>query len=74
MAGEIVTRAITGHVTQAMAEHYSHVGRDEKLAAAGGVVRLVLGPRGGERTEVPSRGSGGGSSPDSDSAAAVTNS
>jgi integrase len=74
VAGEIVTRAITGHVTQAMTEHYSHVGRDEKLAAAGSVVRLVLGPREGDRVEVPSGGSGGGSSPDSDSADAVTNS
>jgi integrase len=26
IAGEIVTRSITGHVTQAMTEHYSHVG------------------------------------------------
>lgn len=42
VAGEIVTRSITGHVTQAMTEHYSHVGREEKLAAAGGVVRLVF--------------------------------
>jgi integrase len=56
VAGEIVTRSITGHVTQAMTEHYSHVGREEKLAAAGSVVRLVFG--GGEG---PSGGSGGGS-------------
>lgn len=42
VAGEIVTRSITGHVTQAMTEHYSHVGREEKLAAAGSVVRLVF--------------------------------
>jgi hypothetical protein len=26
-----------------MTEHYSHVGREEKLAAAGSVVRLVFG-------------------------------
>jgi hypothetical protein len=74
VAGEIVTRAITSHVTQAMTEHYSHVGRDEKLAAAGSVVRLVLGPREGDRAEVPSGGSGGGSSPDSDSPDAASNS
>jgi hypothetical protein len=55
VAGEIVTRSITGHVTQAMTEHYSHVGREEKLAAAGSVVRLVFGKMGG-------REGGGGSS------------
>jgi integrase len=42
VAGEIVTRSITGHVTQEMTEHYSHVGRDEKLAAGSAVARLVL--------------------------------
>ena len=56
VAGEIVTRSITGHVTQAMTEHYSHVGRREKLAAAGSVVRLVFAGR-----NPPSGGSGGGS-------------
>jgi integrase len=43
VAGEIVTRSITGHVTQAMTEHYSHVGREEKLRAAGSIVQLVMG-------------------------------
>jgi hypothetical protein len=43
VAGEIVTRSSTGHVTQAMTEHDSHVGREETLAAAGSVVRLVFG-------------------------------
>jgi integrase len=56
VAGEIVTRSITGHVTPAMTEHYSHVGREEKLAAAGSVVRLVFGTAVGA-----SGGSGGGS-------------
>jgi integrase len=55
VAGEIVTRSITGHVTQAMTEHYSHVGREEKLAAAGSVVRLVFGAGGRGKT-----GSNGG--------------
>jgi integrase len=55
VAGEIVTRSITGHVTQAMTEHYSHVGREEKLAAAGSVVRLVFAAKMGA-----SGGSGGG--------------
>jgi hypothetical protein len=26
-----------------MTEHYSHVGREEKLAAAGSIVQLVFG-------------------------------
>ena len=56
VAGEIVTRSITGHVTQAMTEHYSHVGREEKLAAAGSVVRLVFAAKMGT-----SGGSSGGS-------------
>ena len=34
VAGVIVTRAITGHVTGEMTEHYSHVDRAEKLRAA----------------------------------------
>ncbi len=57
VAGEIVTRSITGHVTAAMTEHYSHVGREEKLAAAGSIVRMVMGTN----TEGKSGGSGGGS-------------
>jgi len=43
VAGEIVTRSVTGHVTQAMTEHYSHVGREEKLAAAASIAKLVPG-------------------------------
>jgi hypothetical protein len=39
-----------------MTEHYSHVGRAEKLAAAGSVVRLVFGGGSGG-----SGGSSGGS-------------
>jgi len=42
-AGEIAARAITGHTTQAMTEHYSDVTIDEKLAAGsvafGGLVQ-----------------------------------
>jgi integrase len=53
--GEIVTRSMTGHVTAAMTEHYSHVGREEKLAAMGRLAQLVTLP------EPPSGGSGGGS-------------
>ena len=57
VAGEIVTRSITGHVTAAMTEHYSHVGSEEKLAAAGSIVRMVMGTD----TEGKSGGSSGGS-------------
>jgi len=41
VAGAIVTRAITGHVTEEMTEHYSHVDRAEKLRAADQVVALA---------------------------------
>jgi len=41
VAGNIVTRAITGHVTEEMTEHYSHVDRAEKLRAADQVVALA---------------------------------
>lgn len=41
VAGAIVTRAITGHVTEEMTEHYSHVDRAEKLHAANQVVALA---------------------------------
>ena len=43
VAGDIVTRSITGHVTVAMTEHYSHVDAREKLAAASKVL-LLLAP------------------------------
>ena len=42
-AGEIVARSITGHVTQAMTEHYSHVDRAEKLAAVSSIARRMSG-------------------------------
>jgi integrase len=41
VAGVIVTRAIAGHVTEEMTEHYSHVDRAEKLRAADKVVALA---------------------------------
>lgn len=37
----VVTKAITGHVTEQMREHYSSVALDEKRAAISNVVRLV---------------------------------
>jgi len=43
VAGDIVTRSITGHVTAAMTEHYSHVDAREKLQAASKIL-LLLAP------------------------------
>jgi len=43
----VVRRALTGHVTERMQHHYSHVGNDEKRAAMAGVLRLVP-PRTGD--------------------------
>ncbi len=37
----VVRRALTGHVTERMQRHYSHVSNDEKRAAMAGVLRLV---------------------------------
>ena len=39
-SGEVV-RSITGHVTERMTEHYSHVESEEKRQAANKVLRLV---------------------------------
>jgi integrase len=37
----VVTKSITGHVTEKMREHYSSVGLDEKQQAVANVLRLV---------------------------------
>jgi len=39
-SGEVV-RSVTGHVTERMTEHYSHVEQDEKQQAVSAVLRLV---------------------------------
>lgn len=44
-SGEIV-RSITGHVTEGMTWHYSHINAQEKLAAATSVLRLIRGGAG----------------------------
>ncbi|MGD0837004.1 MAG: hypothetical protein ABSB49_10230 [Polyangia bacterium] len=68
-----MTRSITGHVTQSMTEHYSHVGGEEKLAAAGQIVRLVFPPAPKNKDDAPgSGGSGGGSGEDKKKAAGGT--
>lgn len=52
--GEVV-RAVTGHVTERMTEHCSHVGQSEKAAAVAQVVSLVRPARSGTSggTSVP---------------------
>lgn len=40
-ADAVVRRALTGHVTQEMQDHYSNVGTEEKRAAIAGAVRLI---------------------------------
>jgi integrase len=42
VADDIVTRSITGHVTAAMTEHYSHVDAREKLQAASKILSVIL--------------------------------
>ena len=42
-AGDIVARAMTGHSTEAMTEHYSHVTLEEKTRALGKVLGFVVG-------------------------------
>jgi integrase len=46
-ADAVVRRALTGHVTQEMQDHYSNVGTDEKRAAIAGAVRLIEAARNG---------------------------
>ena len=47
VSSEVVTKAITGHVTQRMHEHYSTVTADEKIAAARRAFGEVLQSGGG---------------------------
>ena len=42
VAGGVVVRSITGHVTEEMTEHYSHVGLNEKRAAVRDALGSVL--------------------------------
>lgn len=44
-ADAVVRRALTGHVTQEMQQHYSHVGTEEKRAAIAGALRLLADTR-----------------------------
>lgn len=46
--GEVV-RSVTGHVTQRMTEHYSHVAAPEKAAAVSRALRLVIGGGSGDQ-------------------------
>lgn len=40
-ADAVVRRALTGHVTQEMQQHYSNVGTDEKRAAIAGALKVL---------------------------------
>jgi len=40
-ADAVMRRALTGHVTQEMQQHYSHVGTQEKRAAIAGALQLL---------------------------------
>jgi len=46
VAGGIIVRSIVGHSDEGMTEHYSRVGGAEKLAAVGGIVKLIPGLNG----------------------------
>lgn len=51
-SGEVV-RSMTGHVTERMTEHYSHIGTEEKRKAVTSALRLVTdqyGPNGGTKS------------------------
>ena len=39
----VIAKALTGHVTEQIREHYSTVGIDEKRAAVASVLRLLPG-------------------------------
>ncbi len=62
-SGDIVARAVTGHATQAMTEHYSHVTAVEKLSAQGAalgdlsrVLAEAWSKRGEEKGGSPQKG------------------
>jgi hypothetical protein len=55
--------AICGEVANwTAAHHYSHVGGEEKLAAAGQIVRLVFAPAEKKSDDATARGGSGGGS------------
>jgi hypothetical protein len=47
-ADAVVRRALTGHVTQEMQQHYSHVGTEEKRAAIAGALQLLASVKAGK--------------------------
>jgi hypothetical protein len=48
-----VARAITGHVTVAMTDHYAHVDAGEKKAAVEGMLRLIRKPANDTSRQLP---------------------
>jgi integrase len=47
-ADAVVRRALTGHVTQEMQQHYSNVGTEEKRAAIAGALKLLANTNAGQ--------------------------
>jgi len=52
-AGGVVVRAMIGHASEAMTDHYSLVDREEKRAAAEDVAACLSGSKGDDRSQVP---------------------
>ena len=49
----MVRRALTGHVTQEMQQHYSNVGTDEKRAAIAGALKLLADTKAAAQNQPP---------------------
>lgn len=58
-ADAVVRRALTGHVTQEMQQHYSHVGTEEKRAAIAGALKLLASMKEGKNGEQSAAGTPG---------------
>lgn len=56
VGGSVVTKAIVGHTTDAMHEHYAVVGMDEKARASREAFRVLEGGRSGEPGKSGDRG------------------
>lgn len=61
VAGGVVVRSLTGHVTEAMTDHYSYVGIDEKRTAVRAVLSLIHGPH--DAAQAAEGGTPGGTPP-----------
>ena len=66
----VIAKALTGHVTEQMREHYSTVGLDEKRAAVASVLRLL--PRRGSADNCADAGTPANDTTEVDAAKAAT--